>query len=136
MRWVPRSRAGATLRLALAFAGHLTRRAVVRTRLSDAAAVAELYAPDHLTALTQDERDRLPQLSRCVSCGLCSLAAGRVAGFRPGDLATGYLRDYSLLPGTVLPDAAREALEVAAAACPTGVDLPEVATMVVRLSPP
>jgi hypothetical protein len=136
MSWMPRSRAGATLRLAVAFIGHLARRTLFKGHLAEAGAVAELYAADHLLALTAGERERLPQLSRCVNCGLCALAAGRVAGFRPGDLATGYLRDYSLLPRTVLPVAAREALEAASAACPTGVDLPGVATMVVRLSPP
>jgi hypothetical protein len=133
---MPRGRAGATVRLGIAYIGHLIRHGVFRTHLVEAGTVAELYAPDHLTALTANERERLPQLSRCVNCGLCALAAGRVAGFRPGDLPIGYLRDYSLLPGTVLPASAREALAAAAATCPTGVDLPGVATMVVRLSPP
>jgi hypothetical protein len=141
---VPAGRRSALARLAVAYLRHLVGRRLRPARPGTAGQVLEIYRSDRLSPLTSAERLRLPTLSRCVNCGLCALAAGRVAGVRPADLATAYLRDYSLLPavrsevdglgGGVSSDPVRAALEAAAAACPTGVPLAEVAAAVYRLS--
>jgi ferredoxin len=71
----------------------------------------------------------------CINCGLCAFAAGRIGRTRLPDLASSYLRLYARLgdaSGDVsgdLPD-----VEAAAAACPVGVPLPEVAAIVRRLA--
>ena len=147
MSGIPSGRRSALVRLGAAYARHLVRRRVRPGQSLTAAEVREVYAPDRLAPLSADERARLPSLSRCINCGLCALAAGRVAGFLPGELAAAYLRDYSLLPlaedelapmgaGDGSGGAIKTALEAAAAACPTGVSLPEVAAAVYRLSRP
>jgi hypothetical protein len=147
MSGIPPGRRSALVRLGAAYARHLVRRRVRPGQSLTADEVREIYAPDRLAPLTSEERARLPSLSRCINCGLCALAAGRVAGLLPGDLATAYLRDYSLLPlaeDDLSPIGSDDgsgkeieaALESAAAACPTGVSLPEVAAIVFRLSRP
>ncbi|HZV53281.1 MAG TPA: hypothetical protein VFD49_26385 [Candidatus Dormibacteraeota bacterium] len=88
--------------------------------------------------LTPAERARLPAMSRCVSCGLCALIAGRAGRARLPDLASAYLRDPSRL-GDIASDVAGEgpgatALAAASAVCPVGVPLDEVAVLVRRLA--
>jgi ferredoxin len=75
-------------------------------------------------------------MSACINCGLCALAAGgRLGVTHIPDLPSAYLRPYPSLPeasgdvrGSTLD------LETAAAACPVGVPLVEVAMMVQRLT--
>jgi hypothetical protein len=128
------SRSGAFVRLASAYTLHQVRRRVRRTRPQLAGLLAT-YAPDHIRPLTPAERQGLPAMSRCILCGACAIAAGRLGGVRLPDLASGHLRSLDLLPAAVSDLAgARPDLAAAAAACPTGVPLEEVARMVARLS--
>jgi hypothetical protein len=96
------------------------------------------YAEDRLLPLTPGERQGLPAMSRCVNCGLCALVVKRFGDVRPPDLATAYLRDHTLLRTVVRdvagPDPGPHAMAAAAAACPVGVPLNEVAAAVRRLS--
>ena len=128
------SRGPALARLAAAYAAHHVRRRTRRQR-PQLEALLETYAPDRLQPLTPAERAALPAMSGCILCGACALAAGRAGRVRLPDLAGGHLRSLDLLPGSASdlegdwPD-----LEAAAAACPVGVPLPEVARMAARLS--
>ncbi|HLH69328.1 MAG TPA: hypothetical protein VKY90_09930 [Candidatus Dormibacteraeota bacterium] len=90
--------------------------------------------------LTPTERARLPAMSRCLSCGLCALIAGRAGRARLPDLASAYLRDPSLLERAAA-DVAGEgpgaaALAAASAVCPVGVPLDQVAALARRLARP
>lgn len=121
-------------KLALAYGMHLTRRRLtpVRSRLQ---ALLETYAADGLKPLTATEQERHPAMLGCINCGLCALAAGRIGRTRLPDLASSYLRLYARL-GDASSDVAGDDpdVEAAAAACPVGVPLPEVAAMVRRLA--
>jgi hypothetical protein len=140
---MPRGRRRALVWLGAAYARHLLRRRVRPKPAVSADVVRALYQPDHLVPLTLPERNLLPPASRCINCGLCALAAGRVAGSRPADLPV-YLRDLSLLPAipNEVETLARsgtpggEALAAAGEACPTGVPLGELAATIYRLSRP
>ena len=129
------------LRLVWAYVRHEVRRRLRPAPPAWAGEVVAAYAADGLRPLTPDERSALPAMSRCISCGMCALVVRRVAGrVRPADLATAYLRDLTLLPAAA-PDLAGDeppphALEAAAAVCPVGVPLGEVAAAVRRLSAP
>ena len=122
-------------RLVLAYGAHRVRQRL-RRHGRGAEELLRLYAPDHLEPLLQSERELLPRMSKCINCGLCALAAhGRLGAVTLPDLASTYLRPLSELSlassdvrGSV-PD-----LQAAAAACPVGVPLPEVAAMVQRLT--
>jgi hypothetical protein len=141
---IPAGRRSALARLAVAYVRHLARRRIRPAPPGTAAQVLETYRADRLVPLTADERAALPAFSGCVNCGLCALAIRRVAGMRPVDLATAYLRDYSVLPaaaadveglsGRASAGQVEEALEAGAAVCPTGVPLSGVAAAVYRLS--
>jgi hypothetical protein len=76
--------------------------------------------------------------SRCVSCGLCALVVRRIGRVRPPDLASAYLRDPARLAEAARDvegvDPGRHALAAAAAACPVGVPVDEVAAAVRRLA--
>jgi ferredoxin len=115
-------RADSLVKLAWAYGIHQTRRRVVRAR-------------SQKQLLTADEQARHPAMIGCINCGLCAFAAGRIGRTRLPDLASSYLRLYARLgdaSGDVsgdLPD-----VEAAAAACPVGVPLPEVAAIVRRLA--
>ena len=131
------ARADSLAKLAFAYGVHLTRRRLRRPR-PQVAALLETYAPDGLRPLLPDERRRQPLLIGCINCGMCALAAGRMGKVRLPDLASSYLRLYSRVAeastdfdgdGPAGPD-----LEAAAAACPVGVPLPEVAAIVRRLT--
>lgn len=128
------SRGSALARLAAAYGAHEVRRRT-RRRRPQLEALLETYAPDHLQPLAPDERSGLPAMSRCILCGACALAAGRAGRVRLPDLAGGHLRSLDLLPGAA-PDLEGDwpDLEAAAAACPMGVPLPEVARIAARLS--
>lgn len=130
------SRRGSLARLAAAYGVHQLRRRLRRPG-PQAERLLDAYAADHLRPLEPVERERLPQMSRCINCGLCALAAGRLGTVRLPDLASGYLRPYPLLPcsaSELAESAVDPDLAAAAAACPVGVPLEEVATMVRRLS--
>lgn len=128
------SRYGALARLAAAYGRHQVRRRVRRQRPA-LEQLLQTYAPDHLQPLTAAERELLPAMSGCILCGACALAAQRYGRVRLPDLAGGHLRSWDLLPraGSDLAGD-RPDLVAAAAACPVGVPLPEVAAMVERLS--
>jgi hypothetical protein len=121
-------------RLAWAYGVHLTRRRLTRPR-SQVQELFDTYAPDGIRALLPSERERHPHLIGCINCGLCALAAGRMGKTRLPDLASSYMRLYSRLEEASTdvegdgPD-----LEAAASACPVGVPLDEVATIVRRIA--
>ena len=106
----------------------------------DAAEVTSLYGAGELSALSPRERSRLPAMSRCVNCGLCALVIRRAGYTRLPDLATAYLRDGGLLPAAEADlrggDPGADALAAAAAVCPVGVPLDEVAAAVRRMADP
>jgi len=127
-------RADSLAKLALAYGMHLTRRRLSPPR-SQLQNLLDMYRPDGLRPLTADEQGRHPGLIGCINCGLCALAAGRMGKTRLPDLASAYLRLYARL-GDAASDIEGEEpdWEAAAAACPVGVPLPEVAAIVRRLA--
>jgi hypothetical protein len=104
----------------------------------DAGEVVNVYGPGPMAALSPRERSRLPEMSRCINCGLCTLVIRRAGYTRLPDLATAYLRDGGLLPeaGPDLRggDPGADALTAAAAVCPVGVPLDEVAVVIRKLA--
>lgn len=120
--------------LAWAYGVHLTRRRLMRPR-SQLTDLLDTYAADGIRALEPTERDRLPHLVGCINCGLCALAAGRMGKTRLPDLATSYMRLYARL-GEASSDLVGDEpdFEAASAACPVGLPLAEVATVVRRLT--
>lgn len=100
--------------------------------------VLALYAGEGVLALSPADRARLPAMSRCVNCGLCAMIAGRLGRARLPDLPGAYLRDLGRLAevagdlegGALTP----AVLAAAAAVCPVGVPLDEVAATVLRLA--
>lgn len=127
-------RADSLAKLAFAYGVHLTRRRLTPGR-SHLHALLDTYAADGLKPLTAAEQERHPSMIGCINCGLCALAAGRMGRTRLPDLASSYLRLYARL-GDASSDVAGDDpdVEAAAAACPVGVPLPEVAAMVRRLA--
>jgi hypothetical protein len=128
------ARADSLAKLAFAYGVHLTRRRLTRPR-SQLAKLLDTYAPDGIRPLLPAERERHPQLIGCINCGLCALAAGRLGKVRLPDLASSCMRLYARLEESA-SDVAGESpdLEAAAAACPVGVPLDEVAAIVRRLA--
>ncbi len=133
------SRRSALLRLGWAYARHQLRGLGGRSE-SRAETVLSTYADDRLRPLTLAEHDLLPHISSCINCGLCALVVKRVGGVRTADLPATYLRDYTQLPPAAADldgaDPGTHALLTAAAICPVGVPLDEVAAAVSRLSRP
>ncbi len=133
------SRADALARLAAAYARHQVRRRFQRPS-PHVQHVLDMYGPDHLSPLTPEERRLLPEISRCINCGICAIVAGRVGKVRLPDAASGYLRAFPLLPSAAFdlegdkPSPA--ALQAATAACPVGVPVEGVAAMIQRLTHP
>jgi len=127
-------RADSLAKLAWAYGVHLTRRRLTRPR-SQLHDLFETYAPDGIRPLQRSERERHPHLVGCINCGLCALAAGRMGRTRLPDLASSYMRLYSRL-GEASSDVEGDGpdLEAAAAACPVGVPLAEVAAIVRRMA--
>lgn len=121
-------------RLALAYGIHLARRRVTRPR-SQLEELYQTYSPDGIRALLPSERERHPHLVGCINCGLCALAAGRIGKTRLPDLASSYMRLYARL-GEASSDIEGDSpdLEAAAAACPVGVPLGDVAAIVRRMA--
>jgi succinate dehydrogenase/fumarate reductase-like Fe-S protein len=121
-------------RLALAYGVHLTRRRLSRPR-SQLQKLLDTYAADGIRALTPSERERHPHLAGCINCGLCALAASRMGQARLPDVASSYMRLYARV-GEASSDIEGEEpdFEAAAAACPVGVPLGEVAAIVRRLA--
>jgi len=129
-------RASALSRLAAAYARHQLRRWTGRGSRGGAGRAERIYKPEHYLALTPEERELLPAMSRCLNCGICALVAGRLGDAYLPDLSSAYLRPLHLLPmlRSDLEGAGRADLEAAAAACPVGVPLPAVAAIVRRLA--
>jgi hypothetical protein len=127
-------RADSLAKLAWAYGVHLTRRRLTRPR-SQLQELVDTYAPDGIRALLPAEQERHPHLVGCINCGLCALAAGRMGKTRLPDLASSYMRLYARL-GEASSDieGAEPDLSAAAAACPVGVPLEEVAAIVRRLA--
>jgi hypothetical protein len=128
------ARADSLAKLAVAYGVHLTRRRLKRAR-PQLEALLSTYAPDGIRALDSSERERHPRLITCINCGLCALAAGRAGKTRLPDLATSYMRLYARL-GEASSDLEGETsdLVAAAAVCPVGLPLDEVAAVVRRVS--
>src|SRR5438093_3301436 len=128
------ARADSLAKLALAYGVHLARRRLRRPR-SQLSALVATYASDGIRELEPLERERHPRLVTCINCGLCALAAGRLGKTRLPDLASSYMRLYSRL-SEASSDVEGETPDLAAAAavCPVGLPLEEVATVVRRLS--
>lgn len=128
------ARADALVRLAWAYGVHQARRRLRRKR-PQLLSLVELYAPDGIKPLTAAEQAEHPRLTTCINCGLCALAAGRIGKTRLPDLASSYQRLYARL-GDASSDVLGTAPDLAAAAavCPVGVPLEEVASVVRRLS--
>jgi len=128
------ARADSLARLALAYGVHLTRRRLTRAQ-PQLEELVGAYAPDGLRPLTAAEQDRHPQLIGCINCGLCALAASRIGRTRLPDLASSYMRLYARL-GDASSDVGGDTpdLAAAAAACPVGVPLEEVAAIVRRFA--
>lgn len=129
-------RASALGRLAAAYARHQLRRWTGRGSRGGAARAERLYKPEHYLALTPEERELLPAVSRCINCGICALVAGRLGNSYLPDLSSAYLRPLHLLAEvrSDLEGTGQADLEAAAAACPVGVPLPALAAIVRRLS--
>lgn len=128
------ARADALARLAWAYGLHLARRRLRRPR-SQIAALRETYAPDGLRAIDPATQERHPALTRCINCGLCALAAGRIGRTRLPDLASSYMRLYARLSEASSDLAGGDPdLAAAAAACPVGVPLVEVAAALRRFT--
>ncbi|HZQ49399.1 MAG TPA: hypothetical protein VFB69_03735 [Candidatus Dormibacteraeota bacterium] len=127
-------RADSLVKLAWAYGVHQTKRRVARVR-SQKQLLLDTYAADGLKPLTAAEQQRHVEMIGCINCGLCALAAGRIGRTRLPDVAASYLRLYARL-GDAAEDVAGELpdVEAAAAACPVGVPLPEVAALVRRLA--
>jgi succinate dehydrogenase/fumarate reductase-like Fe-S protein len=127
-------RADSLVKLAWAYGLHQTRRRVTRPR-SQLADLLDTYEADGIKALEPSERERLPSLVGCINCGLCALAAGRMGKTRLPDVAASYMRLYARL-GAASSDVEGDSPDfvAAAAACPVGVPLAEVAAIVRRLS--
>jgi succinate dehydrogenase/fumarate reductase-like Fe-S protein len=134
------SRRSALVGLGWAYARHQVRRRLRPPPKSNAQDVQTTYAEDRLRPLTSNERARLPAMSRCINCGLCALVVKRMGGIRLADLPATYMRDYTHLQAAVLDfngaDPGTHALLTAAAVCPVGVPLEEVAEAVRRLAEP
>jgi len=127
-------RADSLAKLGWAYGKHLARRRLTRAP-SQVKDLLDTYSDDSIVALDPSERSRHPQLIGCINCGLCALAAGRIGRTRLPDLATAYMRIYARL-GDAASDLSGDSpdLEAAAAACPVGVPLDEVALIVRRLA--
>jgi len=127
-------RADSLAKLGWAYGLHLTRRRI-RRPASQLKNLLDTYAADGIVPLLPAESERHPQLIGCINCGLCALAAGRMGKTRLPDVASSYMRLYARLRGASSdiegddPD-----LGAAAAACPVGVPLVEVAAIVRRLA--
>lgn len=128
------ARADSLAKLAFAYGVHQVRRRVTRRR-SQLSVLETTYADDGIRPLTPAEREQHPRLVTCINCGLCALAAGRVGKTRLPDLASSYMRLYARL-GEAAPDVSGDSpdLVAAAAVCPVGVPLDEVAAVVRRLT--
>ena len=133
-------RAAALSRLAAAYAGHEVRRWTGRGSRGGATAAERMYRPEHYLALTAEERELLPAMSRCINCGICAMVAGRLGRTYLPDLASAYLRPLHQLPlvkddlASAAPGSPQADLEAAAAACPVGVPLPALVAIVNRLA--
>src|SRR5579864_1352399 len=127
-------RADSLVKLAWAYGVHQARRRITRPP-SQMRELLQTYAPDGIRPLGASEQSRHPQLIGCINCGLCALAAGRIGRTRLPDLAASYMRLYAGL-GEASSDLEGDSpdLEAAAAACPVGVPLGEVAAIVRRLT--
>jgi hypothetical protein len=127
-------RSDSLAKLALAYGVHLTRRRLSRPR-SQLHTLLDTYAPDGIRAFTPSERERHPDLIGCINCGLCALAASRIGMARLPDVASSYMRLYARV-GEASSDIEGEGpdFEAAAAACPVGVPLGEVAAIVRRIA--
>src|SRR5438034_8843467 len=128
------ARADSYAKLASAYGLHLARRRLGRRR-PQLADLYQTYAADGIRALAPAEREMHPRLVGCINCGLCALAAGRLGKTRLPDLASSYMRLYARLGDASIDIEGDEPdLEAASAACPVGLPLADVATVVRRLA--
>ena len=128
------ARTDSLAKLAWAYGLHLARRRLTRPR-SQLPALVKTYTPEGIRPLTPAEREMHPRLIGCINCGLCALAAGRMGKTRLPDLASSYMRLYARI-GDAASDIEGDEpdFEAASGACPVGLPLADVATMVRRLA--
>src|SRR5438876_10602393 len=128
------ARTDSLAKLAWAYGVHLARRRLRRPR-PQLGELLETYSPDGIRTISPAERERHPRLVTCINCGLCALAAGRIGMTRLPDLASSYMRLYARLGDASIDIEGDEPdLEAASAACPVGLPLADVATVVRRLA--
>jgi hypothetical protein len=130
-----RRRTVSMARLAGAYARHVARRAVASRRppVEDGvAAFARLYGRDRITPLTTQDRAELPSHGVCVSCGLCTFAAGRAGYLRADRLPSQLTRNLpELWTSRDLPYDDVD-WPAGAAVCPMGVPMPQMRRFVAR----
>lgn len=100
----------------------------------DGAAFQRQFAPEGIFALTPEEHAALPRHQACIVCGLCDMGPGpaRFARFGRETVAAGFARALPTLPIPAADlDRAADRPD-AAALCPMGVPLRDVAAFVTR----
>ncbi len=97
------------------------------------------YRADHIFPLTEELRRRLPELSRCISCGLCDTVCPNLRPERrhlfngPAELASCHTRglpDYHLLGSSLENWRTCGECMACEEVCPTGMPLKELARLV------
>ncbi len=122
--------------LGLHFAWHLVRAigALFGAARPDGAAFRRQFAPEGIFPLTLEEDAAMPRHQACIACGLCDMGAGPAGFSRYGRevIAAGFARALPTLP---IPQADLERAAdrpEAAALCPLGVPLRDLALFVSR----
>ena len=134
------SRINAWLNLAYRFGMHVVFRMPSRPFGNDMEKFLGKVVPEGYVPLAPAERAVFPELMRCVHCGLCALACPAIEGSPASawneawTFAGGLSRSIdhvNLIAADLTPCARCAECE---AACPTGVPITQLATLVVRMA--